>query len=184
GFGGWSFTSASADSSTHTWNSAHLSTAPATGVWTHLVGVFNSSTGAMSLYVNGAIAATGTNSTPFTGSGPLTIGGDQQAGGTQSAFFKGQIADVQVYQRALSAADVSSLYSAGRTGSALGSNAHITTWTLDERGLPTSMTDPNGNTTNYNYDEAGKLAVVSAPAVSTEVDGSGPVTVRPITSYG
>src|SRR5262249_18698735 len=75
GFGGWSFTSPSADSTTHTWNSAHLSTAPATGVWTHLVGVFNASTGAMSLYVNGSLAATGTNSTPWTGGGPLTIGG-------------------------------------------------------------------------------------------------------------
>jgi hypothetical protein len=147
GFGGWSFTSASADSTTHTWNSAHLSTAPATGVWTHLVGVFNSSTGAMSLYVNGALAATGTNSTPWSGSGPLTIGGDQQAGGTKSGFFKGQVADVQVYQRALSSSDVSTLYSGGRSGGALGSSSHTTTWTVDERGLPTSMTDPNGNTT-------------------------------------
>jgi RHS repeat-associated protein len=184
GFGGWSFTSPSADSATHTVSSAHLSTAPATGVWTHLVGVFNASSGAMSLYLNGALAATGTNSTPFSGSGPLTIGGDQQAGGTQSAFFKGQIAGVQVYQRALSATDVATLYTGGRSGGVIGSNAHTTTWTLDQRGLPTSMTDPNGNTTNYNYDEAGKLAVVSSPAVSTEISGGSPVQVRPITSYG
>jgi large repetitive protein len=138
----------------------------------------------MSLYVNGALAATGTNSTPWSGSGPLTIGGDQQAGGAKSGFFKGQVADVQVYQRALSSSDVSTLYSGGRSGAALGSNAHTTSWTLDERGLPTSMTDPNGNTTNYNYDEAGKLAVVSDPAVSTEINGGSPVQVRPITSYG
>ena len=65
-----------------------------------------------------------------------------------------------------------------------GSSAHTTTWTLDQRGLPVSETDPNGNTTNFNYDEAGKLAVVSSPAVSTEVDGGAPVPVRPITSYG
>ena len=134
GFGGWSFTSASADNPSHTWNSAHLSTAPATGVWTHLVGVLNASTGSMSLYVNGALAATGTNSTPWSGSGPLTIGGDQQAGGAKSGFFKGQVADVQVYQRALSPTDATTLYTNGRTGGALGSNAHTTSWPLDQQG--------------------------------------------------
>src|SRR6185437_2995267 len=184
GFGGWSFTSASADSTTHTWNSAHLSTAPATGVWTHLVGVFNSSTGAMSLYVNGSLTATGTNSTPWSGSGPLTIGGDQQAGGAQSAFFKGQIANVQVYQHALSASDVATLYTGGRPGRALSTKSITTTWALDQRGLPTSMTDPNGNTTSYAYDEAGKLAQATGPAVSTEVNGAAPVQVHPITTYG
>ena len=40
------------------------------------------------------------------------------------------------------------------------------------------MTDPDTNVTNYSYDEAGKLATVTAPAVATETDGGTPVTVH------
>ena len=184
GYDAWSFTTASADSSSPTYYGAHQTTKPAVGTWTHLVGVFNASNGAMSLYVNGSLAETATDPSPWTGSGPLTIGGDETAGGTRSAFFKGQVADVQVYQRALSGSEVSTLYTGGRTGGTLDARALTTTWTLDQRGLPTSMTDPNGNTTTYLYDEAGKLAQVTAPAISTEVDGGSPVTVHPIVTYG
>ncbi len=184
GYGAWSFTSASADSSSHSFYAAHQTTKPAVGVWTHLVGTFDSSSGTMSLYVNGTLAATGNNPSPWTGSGPLTIGGDETAGGTQSAFFKGQIADVQVFQRTLSASDVTTLYSDGRSGGTLDAKALTTAWALDQRGLPTSMTDPNGNTTSYLYDEAGKLAQITAPAISTEVDGGSPVAAHPITTYG
>ena len=59
-----------------------------------------------------------------------------------------------------------------------------TTWSLDQRGLPTSMTDPNGNTTNYAYDEGGQLAVTIAPTVNTEVGGGAPVATRPVTMTG
>ena len=59
------------------------------------------------------------------------------------------------------------MYKAGRNGGTTASSTELTTtWTLDERGLPTSMTDPDGNVTNYTYDEAGKLATTTAPAVS------------------
>jgi RHS repeat-associated protein len=183
GDGGWAFTSASADSSSHSYYSAHLSTKPALNVWTHLVGVFDASTGAMSLYVNGSLAATGSNPTPFNGTGPLGIGG-MQTTGAQSQIFDGQVADVQLYQRALTAADVSTLYGDGRTGGALDAKLLTTSWTLDQRGLPTSMTDPNGDTSSYLYDEAGKLAQVTAPAINTEVDGGAPVLAHPITTYG
>jgi RHS repeat-associated protein len=184
GYGGWSFTSASADSANHSYYSAHLSTKPALNVWTHLVGVFDSATRSMSLYVNGSLAATGSNPSPWTGSGPLTIGGVQTAGGSPSQIFDGQVADVQVYQRALPASDVSALYAGGRSGGALGARLLTTTWTRDQRGLPTSMTDPNGNTTSYLYDEVGKLAQVTAPAIATETGGGSPVTAHPITTYG
>jgi RHS repeat-associated protein len=184
GYGAWSFTSSSADSSSHSYYAAHLTTKPAVGVWTHLVGVFDSGSKTMSLYLNGALAATGTNPTPWSGPGPLAIGGDELVGGVKFPSFKGQIADVQVYQRALSAADVAALYRDGQTGGTLGATALTTTWHRDERGLPTSVTDPNGNTTSYIYDEAGKLAQVTGPAVATEVGGGAPVQAHPITSYG
>ncbi len=184
GYGGWSFTTPTSDIAAPVSDSAHLSTVPALNTWTHLVGEFNASTGALSLYVNGALAATGSDPTPWTGSGPLAIGGLQTASGSASQLFNGQVANVEVYQRALTAAEIASLYSGGRSGGPLDARSLTTTWTRDQRGLPTSMTDPDGNTTSYIYDKAGKLAQVTGPAVSTVVDGGTPVQVHPITSYG
>ena len=46
-----------------------------------------------------------------------------------------------------------------------------TTWTRDQRGLPTSMTDPDGAVTGYSYDQAGQLAVTTEPTVTTETYG-------------
>ena len=59
-----------------------------------------------------------------------------------------------------------------------------TTWTLDSRGLPTAMTDPNGNVTAYAYDEAGKQAVTTAPTVNTETGGGTPMLAHPVTTTG
>ena len=50
----------------------------------------------------------------------------------------------------------------------------VTTWTRDQRGLPTSMTDPDGAVTGYSYDEAGQLALTTEPTVTTETYGRTP----------
>ncbi|MEU7059926.1 LamG-like jellyroll fold domain-containing protein [Streptomyces sp. NPDC046197] len=177
------------DTSTDTANpasfpAAYSTSAPTTGTWTHLVGVYNVSTGAMQLYVNGALAGTGTNSSPWNAGGPLTIGADKY-NGAAGDLLPGSVSNVQVYPRALSASEVTTLYGNGRTGGTVGSsNQQTTKWSYDERGLPTSTTDPNGNTTNYSYDEAGNLAVTTAPAASVETDGGTPVTAHPITTSG
>ncbi|MDJ0344659.1 RHS repeat-associated core domain-containing protein [Streptomyces sp. H10-C2] len=184
---GWAFISPSSDSATPAaYYSAHTASATANS-WTHLVGVFNASTGAMQLYVNGTLAATGSNTAPWTGSGPLSIGGAQQAGGAAASnVVNGQTANVQTYPRALSAAEVTTLFGNGRSGGTVGSSDQQTTnYTYDKRGLPTSMTDANSNTTNYAYDEAGNLAVTTAPAVQVEATGGATsVTARPVTTSG
>ncbi|MFC1438200.1 LamG-like jellyroll fold domain-containing protein [Streptacidiphilus sp. N1-10] len=183
-YGGWAFITTSADATTATQTIAHTSSATS-NTWTHLVGVYNSSTGAMSLYVNGALAASATAATTWNASGPLTVGGVKTTGGTISNVVNGQVSDVQAYQRALSAAEVATLYGNGRSGGTVGSsNAQTTTYTYDKRGLPTSMTDADGNTTNYSYDEAGNLAVTTAPAVSVETNGGTAVSARPVTTSG
>lgn len=161
-------------------------TAPAAlNTWTHLVGVFDASTGAMRLYINGAPAASATDPTPWTGTGPLTIGGTRTAGGATSDAVAGSESNVQVYPRALSAADITKLYGNGRTGGTVGSStAQVTKWTYDKRGLPKSMTDADVQTTDYDYDEAGNLAVTTAPAVQVETNGGTPSTQRPVTTSG
>ena len=60
-----------------------------------------------------------------------------------------------------------------------------TTFTRDEAGVITAMTDPRGNTTNYSIDEAGRTVVTVQPSVQTETGhGETPVGVRPVTYLG
>ncbi|WP_280666005.1 LamG-like jellyroll fold domain-containing protein [Kitasatospora sp. MAP12-44] len=110
--GGWSFVSPSIDNgAAPAFYSASTTSAPALNTWTQLTGVFNSATGAMSLYVNGALAATGTNPSPWNATGPLAIGGVKLAGGATNNFASGAVSDVQTYSRALTAAEISTAYS-------------------------------------------------------------------------
>jgi hypothetical protein len=61
------------------------------------------SSGTMRLYVNGTQSASRTvGTTAPGGTGPLRIGGS----GVASAFFRGLIDEVRVYDRALSATEI------------------------------------------------------------------------------
>jgi RHS repeat-associated protein len=186
GYNAWTFVANSTDSAATTQFSAHASTAPALNTWTHLVGVFNSANGAMQLYVNGTLSATVTDTSPWNAAGPLSIGGVKLVNGSVSNTVAGSVDNVQVYQRALSSSDVSTLYGggSGRTGSALAANTITTKVSLDQRGLPTAQTDPDGNVTSYSYDEAGRLAVTTDPTVSAEVGGGTPAQVHPVSMAG
>ncbi|MFC3572807.1 LamG-like jellyroll fold domain-containing protein [Streptomyces yaanensis] len=180
----WSMNQTSKDASGATFPAAYSTAVPASGAWTHLVGVYNASNGAIQVYVNGTLSGSGTNSTPWAATGPLTIGQTKYAG-SSADLLPGAVSNVQVYQRALSASEVSSLYGKGRAGGTVGSSdAQTTKYTYDKRGLPSSMTDAENHTTNYEYDEAGNLAVTTAPAVQAEADGTNPATVRPATTSG
>ena len=65
-----------------------------------------------------------------------------------------------------------------------GGNPLTTSWTLDQRGLPTSMTDPDSSTTHYSYDEAGRLAVTTSPAITTQTYGGSAASTNPVTMTG
>jgi YD repeat-containing protein len=182
GSGGyWSFIRPLADADNPATASANASPTAPTGNWTFLTGTYDASTGTMTLYVNGAAAGTATDTTPIPSHGPLTIGQDHW-NGAAGDFFDGQIAGVQAYARALPASQVQALYSDGHTGgdSTFAGESVTTTWTRDQRGLPTSMTDPDGNITRYSYDEALSddgvrevfQVVSSATALATERDAA------------
>ena len=74
--------------------------------WTFLAGTFDAGTGTMTLYVNGTAAGTASDTTPFAAHGAFTIG-SAKAGGAQGSWLNGQAHDVQVYPRALTAAQLS-----------------------------------------------------------------------------
>ncbi|MCP2328803.1 RHS repeat-associated protein [Hamadaea flava] len=180
----WSFTRNLTDTTAASSSTAQSTAAPTLNTWTHLVGVYNAADGKMTLYVNGAAQGTAADTTPIASSGSLAIGRSKYNGATE-APFTGSIAQVQVYQRPLSASDVSSLYGRGWSEvRALGDVISSTSHTYDQRGLPLSEKDPLGNTEYYEYDESDNLVVTTSAPVNAESNGGTPVSSRPVTTTG
>ncbi len=86
-------------------------------VFTHVAAVYRQNPPAMEIYVNGVLQAGTTNgSCSFINQNdtPVRIGRRIDSGST--AFFNGIIDEVSIYNRALSASEIQSLYNAGSAG--------------------------------------------------------------------
>lgn len=97
------------------WNNQEhdgIATVPASdvGAWVHLCGVFDGSN--YLVYRDGALAATTADTTvpPANITAAWGIGAHAPNSDTATRFFAGEIDDVRVYGRALSAAEVQALY--------------------------------------------------------------------------
>ncbi|MFD5820116.1 LamG-like jellyroll fold domain-containing protein [Streptomyces sp. NPDC127038] len=110
---GWTFNNYSADTADGTpVRAAQGDPAMAPGgVWTQVVGSYDAVTDDLRLYVQGKWVATTKWSTPFYAGGAVQIGASV-SGGAPVSFFPGQIDDVQLYDRALSAPEIADLYKA------------------------------------------------------------------------
>ncbi len=112
--------------------------------WVHVVGTYDGLN--IDLYENGVLTGTATT-TPQTGSGAAVTIGSTAGGGN---YFNGQIDDVRIYSRALSASDVMQLYKQGQAKGAASpvnslTNGLIGYWTMD--GKTTTWTGPYTGTT-------------------------------------
>ncbi len=111
------------------------------GKWTHLTAVYDATTQAMSLYLNGRkVGETTRTGTPWRASGPLTLGCAKYAG-VYGDMVNGAISDARVWRGALTAAEVAAVY---------GGNPPVAVravWPLDGPGSyqPTYLTDVSGN---------------------------------------
>jgi parallel beta-helix repeat protein len=147
----WQFAEPTADTSTSS-TQRITSTAPASAnVWTHLVGTYDASTHTMTLYVNGVSNGSGTNPTPIASSGPLVMGRGFLNGSSGNPFT-GALADVRLYQQALTGAEAQSLYqNSGFGAQALPGTAGALVSDVPTSGDPTRqlcVDDIYGNTTN------------------------------------
>lgn len=93
----------------------HLQTANgavALNQWTYVTAVFDRVSGAMAIYLNGVLAASGALRTGLAvnNAGPLTIGGETEPGQLGADAYFGAMADAAVYGSALSASAVAALY--------------------------------------------------------------------------
>ncbi len=101
------------------------------GAWTHVVGTYNGTTGV--LYVNGVNVGSDTFNDPGSDTNVVTIGRNNPLA---MEYFNGEIDDVRIYKRALSATDVNNLYKDTKTV-VLGNNLDIRDGTLN---VPSSYT--------------------------------------------
>jgi len=81
--------------------------------WHHVVGVFDNANNNRFIYIDGNVEASLTNDSdsPLTDSSTMWVGADANE---NSTYFPGNIEDVKVYKRALSAGEVTKLYNHGK----------------------------------------------------------------------
>ncbi|MFC5216654.1 LamG-like jellyroll fold domain-containing protein [Streptomyces coerulescens] len=88
---------------------ARLVTTPEKGRWYHLVGVRDGANNTIKLYVDGKSAATATGGAAYPSTGSLAVG-RAQWGGNDTDFWNGAVDEVHAYDKALTAEEVSALY--------------------------------------------------------------------------
>lgn len=102
----------------------YSSTAVPTGEWVHVAGVFDPSQAVlvdrMKVYING-VNVSGLNQVPaqvtsvFVNTEPLRIGAGD-LGSDVRDFFNGRIDEVELFDRALTAAEINTIFAAGSSG--------------------------------------------------------------------
>lgn len=81
-----------------------------TSKWTHICGVWHSTTDRR-IYVNGRFCAQNTNtSNPDLSSGAFIVAGAEKVGVSYGNYWQGHIFDLRMYRRALSAPEVMAIY--------------------------------------------------------------------------
>jgi serine/threonine protein kinase len=104
----WAFVISSNDSRSAVLNGPGGPSGVTAGVWYHIVGVYNADSNSAQIYVNGHLEASASDLTSWSTSGALNVGRDLYAG-YQVDYFPGQISGVEVFDEALSSAEVASL---------------------------------------------------------------------------
>ncbi|WP_326582020.1 LamG domain-containing protein [Streptomyces sp. NBC_00481] len=117
GFDRWVFNQYSSDSTSGTPVRAMQAAAGGVraGEWTHLVGMYAAGEQQLKLFVNGTLAGTTAYSTGWNARRGMVIGANVLSG-TPTAPFPGAIDEVKTYEKPLSAAEVSTLYSSDSIG--------------------------------------------------------------------
>ncbi|MFI0162959.1 LamG-like jellyroll fold domain-containing protein [Streptomyces sp. NPDC017095] len=104
--------------------------------WTHLVGTYSAGSDELKLYINNQLAGTTSYSTPWDARRGLQFGA-ASLNGKRTNYFPGVIDEVQIFDKPLTAAEVTQLY--GKSSSTLGRPARAV-FTMDEPDTATELT--------------------------------------------
>ncbi|WP_307787392.1 LamG-like jellyroll fold domain-containing protein [Streptomyces musisoli] len=106
------------------------------GDWTHLVGTYSAGSDELKLYINNQLVGTTSYSTPWDARRGLQFGA-ASLNGKRTNHFPGVIDEVQIFDKPLTAAEVTQLY--GKSSSTLGRPARAV-FTMDESDTATELT--------------------------------------------
>ena len=107
-FGPFGFSLVNTDSTSGTTTRALSKFNPVVNTWYHLVGVYDSGSHQASLYVNGVLQNTVSVPAAWNAGGETVIGRAKWGGAVD--FWPGKVDDVRLYNRAITASDVTSIY--------------------------------------------------------------------------
>jgi len=119
---------------------ATASSSPSINTWYHLVGIYNSSTSQIQLYVNGTLQSTQSVSALWNATGETTIGRSKWNGGLTD-YWPGSIDEVRLYNYALTSQQINTVYQADLNNLSGGLAGY---WPLSE-GSGTTTQDASGN---------------------------------------
>ncbi len=106
------------------------------GEWTHLVGTYSQTDGELKLYVQGQLVGTTTYTTPWDARRGLQIGAGSYSG-KPGSFFPGTIDDLRIYDKPLTATEVTRLHNKQSIGTGRPARA---VFPLDEPADATRVT--------------------------------------------
>jgi hypothetical protein len=108
----WVFTMRSENiPSGYTWHGVSSTSAPEIGAWYHLVGIFDLSTGRVSLFVDGELQKTASGpEQPWHADGEFLIGSAGAAGGDRYYPMVGAVSDVRAWRGALTGEQVAEVH--------------------------------------------------------------------------
>ncbi|HJT81552.1 MAG TPA: LamG-like jellyroll fold domain-containing protein, partial [Chthoniobacterales bacterium] len=115
---------------------------PVAGRWYHIAFTFDDTAKRATLYLDGAVVATNVSAGSIQyDNHPVLLGGDIDFGSATN-FFNGRIDEAAIYNRALSTAEIASIYNAGTAGRTVTGPYFNTPATLPEAivGTPYSHT--------------------------------------------
>ncbi|MEU5247649.1 LamG-like jellyroll fold domain-containing protein, partial [Streptomyces asoensis] len=151
------------------------------GEWTHLVGVQDTVADQLSLYVNGTLAGTTALPSTWYAGGAVQIGASAFEGKATS-FFPGQIDDVRLFDRPVSADEVQQLFKQRALLNARWKLDAVTgSASPDDAGRTAALSLAGGAKIGAGFMEGGleldgKAGYASAPAVPVDTSASFTVT--------
>lgn len=160
--------------------------------WSHVAATYDRETGSMRLYVNGKLDSEGTASYPGTAisgsTADILIGAVNGQTTPPGEFFNGLIDEVELFNRALTAEEIASVYQAGSAGKCKPANlapaanagvdqlVEVTSCAGAEAALDgTASFDPDGDALAYTWSENGTVIATGATARVTLAAGSHPI---------
>ncbi|WP_079661568.1 LamG domain-containing protein [Streptomyces sp. 3214.6] len=165
-YNAWVFNRYTADAVAPTIVRSTSTTTPEVGVWTHLMGVYDTQEQTIQLFVNGIPQGDPVSyTTPWQGTGGLQIARGQY-GGTFSNYFPGQVDEVTVWNRILAKEEITDLQAMTDPGSGQARPALVAEWGMEETS-GTTAADSSG------YSHTGTLAAGGTWTTDLDPDTGG-----------